>query len=118
VSQGFENVRRAGDLIRERIGNRKQREVAEEMGINTSDLNRILTGSVAKPSFHLLCQIGNYLNISPNELADWYGYRLMTKEEKLSEEVNNILVKISQLKEEDQSRIFKTIEVLIDQALI
>jgi transcriptional regulator with XRE-family HTH domain len=118
MSRNIEGIRRAGDLIRERIGNRPQREVASEMGINTSDLNRILTGSVAKPSMALLCQIGNNLGITPNELADWYGYRPWPKEEMLSDACQKIQVKISQLPSIDQARIIRTIEILIDQATI
>lgn len=110
----MEDVRHAGHQLRVMREERQltQTELGRKAGISTQAVSRLELGTIAKPDMDTLVKIGTAFGMTPNEIAELYGYWVPI--DPFSERGEQLRARILKMPEKQRESLLDWIEKLLE----
>lgn len=113
----MEDVRHAGHRIRVMREERHltQTELGKKAGVSTQAVSRLELGTIGKPDMATLVKIGRVFGMTPNEIAELYGYWVSMDEDQ--ERLDRLRARVNALPPEPRESLLKWIEQLVEMSV-
>lgn len=112
------DVRQGGEWLRrhrERMG-MTQRDVDRMSGISAQNISSLENGLISKPSMPMLVQIGALYGVTPNDIAEAYGWWRVPTQIERDERLIYLDSVLNRLSDDQRNLLLRQVEIMAQLA--